>query len=70
MYNTTNNTITTTTTSLGQPSSLVFPPNYTIYYFKNPIILNKQYNQDIIPGVYEGGFQLWQCEIELLKKMF
>lgn len=43
MYNTTNNTITTTT-SLGQPSSLVFPPNYTIYYFKNPIILNKQYN--------------------------
>ena len=35
-----------------------------ILYYKNPVILNQQYSQDIIPGVYEGGFQLWECEVE------
>jgi predicted nicotinamide N-methyase len=25
------------------------------------------YNKDIIPGVYEGGFKLWECTLDMLK---
>ena len=26
-----------------------------------------KYNQDIIPGVYEGGLQIWECTLDFLK---
>ncbi len=51
-------------------SSLTLNSYTEILYYKNPVILNQQYSQDIIPGVYEGGFQLWECEVEMIKKMF
>jgi predicted RNA methylase len=25
------------------------------------------YDKDIIPGVYEGGFKVWECTLDLLK---
>jgi len=25
------------------------------------------YNKDIIPGIYEGGFKLWECTLDMLK---
>ena len=27
------------------------------------------YEKDIIPGLYEGGFKLWECTIDLLRFM-
>lgn len=37
-----------------------------IKYRKNPA---HSYQQDIIAGVYEGGFKVWECTIDLLKYM-
>jgi hypothetical protein len=52
---------------LGPLSQLTLTPSICLSYYKNPTILNQSYSHDIIPGVYEGGFQLWECEVEFLK---
>lgn len=49
--------------NLGDVATLTLGTGAQIHYYKNPIVLNKQYSKDIIPGTYEGGFQLWECEI-------
>lgn len=29
-------------------------------------IAKDNYDRDIIPGVYEGGFKLWECTIDMV----
>ena len=40
--------------------------NSTLKYNKG---VQCNYNNDIIPGVYEGGYKLWECTLDLLKYM-
>jgi 2-polyprenyl-3-methyl-5-hydroxy-6-metoxy-1,4-benzoquinol methylase len=42
---------------------------YSLKYIKNLEIFDKKYKRDIIPGVYEGGFKLWECEVDFLNYM-
>lgn len=35
-------------------------------YFSNTNSL-ASYDKDIIPGLYEGGFKLWECTLDLLR---
>ena len=47
---------------------LVLQGNLSLKYFNNTNQL-AQYNRDIIPGEYEGGFKLWDCTIDFVKYM-
>ena len=39
---------------------------FVLKYFKLDESKSK-YHQDIIPGEYEGGMKLWDCEVDLLQ---
>ncbi|XP_050536929.1 histidine protein methyltransferase 1 homolog [Daktulosphaira vitifoliae] len=37
------------------------------YIFKYALEKNDTYNSDLVPGVYEGGYKLWECSVDILK---
>lgn len=42
--------------------------NHTLKYFTKTDSLTT-HDKDIVPGVYEGGFILWECTIDMLKHL-